>query len=336
MTARLRIVTLGGGTGQSALLAALRQVPVALDVTAVVGVTDNGGHSGVLRRELGIPQVGDLRSCLTAVAPDGTLAGLLQHRFRAGALDGTQLGNLICAALVARTGRLSRAAGELRELLGFPERVLPVSDGSAQLCARLPRGRVVTGEWEIIDALRHHGSIAHVPLFHRPVLTALPEVRAAVAAADWVLLAPGSLRTALGSVLVTRGIRAALAGSAARVVQFLNLMTQPGNTDGFTARDHVRELSNYLPRPPAVVVLHQGKLAPALVRLYRKTGAVPVSDDLDRLPGTRVVRAPLAERPQPRQLAGYARGGSFPAGPHLLRHSPARLARVLTSLFCAP
>lgn len=326
------VVTLGGGTGQSTLLAALRGLPV--DVTAVAGVTDNGGHSGFLRRVLGIPQVGDLRQCLEAVAPPGFLARLVGHRFREGDLDGVQVGNLLLAALCRQTGRLSRAAEAMRALLGSRERVLPVSDGDAQLGAELPGRRIVVGEWEIIRALRKRGRTDDVRLFHRPVVQALPAVRENLRRADFVLLAPGSLRTALASLLLARGVRAALADGRARIVQFLNLMTQPGQTDGFTACDHVRELARYLPRLPDVVVAHRGPLPSALVAAYRRMGATPVVDDLAGLAGPLVVRAALAERPDARALRAYRRGGaSFAAGPHLLRHAPAALAKVLTSLF---
>ncbi len=330
------IVTLGGGTGQSVLLAALRRSRVRAHVTAIVGVTDDGGHSGTLRRALAIPQVGDLRSCLEALAPDGPLAHLVRHRFREGELDGVQVGNPLLAALCRTTGSLSKAAAALSSLLGVPETVLPVSDGNSQLAARLPRGRVVIGEWAIIRALRAlRGRPSHpVRLFHTPPLTATPAVRTSLARAHWVLLAPGSLRTALGSLLLVRGVRAALARSRARIVFFVNLMTQPGNTDGFTARDHVDEVSRFLPRPPDVVVLDRRGVSPALVRAYARTGGQPVVDDLGDDP--RVLRVDLAERPDARRLARYARAGkAFAAGPHLVRHDPAALARLLTRLFRA-
>ncbi len=340
---RIRVVTVGGGTGQATLLAALRRVRIPLEVCAVVGVTDDGGHSGVLRRSLRIPQVGDLRSCLASLAPDTPLARLVRHRFREDGLDGVQLGNLLLAALVQATGRLSLAAGTLRALLGVRERVIPVSDGDAHVVARLPGDRTVTGEWAIIRALSARARRVANPrrepvrLSHAPRLTVTGAAAEALRRADFLLLAPGSLRTALGSLLRVRGVHAAIGAGRARTVAILNLMTQHGNTDGFTAADHLRELETWLPRPVDVAVMHRGPLPAALVRRYRDFHAAPVVDDLGTPARPLVVRAPLAERPDRRRLRAYARGGKgLVAGPHLLRHDPGALARVLTSLFRTP
>ncbi|GIX48832.1 MAG: hypothetical protein KatS3mg131_3043 [Candidatus Tectimicrobiota bacterium] len=146
----MRIVTLGGGTGQATVLRALRHVPG--EVTAVVGVTDDGGHSGQLRRVLGLPQVGDTRQCLEALLDEASLWGqLLRFRFSEGELRGVSVGNLILAALSRLRGGLGAAVEAVCREVALPQRVLPVSDASTRVGAELADGRRLVGEWQIIQ-----------------------------------------------------------------------------------------------------------------------------------------------------------------------------------------
>src|SRR5262245_30262656 len=239
-----RIVTLGGGTGQAQLVKGL--IALGADVTAIAGVTDNGGHSGELRRKLGIPAVGDLRSCLAALGEGRNgLARALSHRFDSGA----SLGNLILAQLAMAEGSLTRAATTLSSVLTPRGRAIPASDAAAQIAARVDGGRAIVGEWEII---RRKPRRRITRLYHRPAIDATPEARRALRQADLVVIGPGSLRTALVSVLLVRGI-----GEAARrrrVAFVLNILTQAGQTDGFTAAGHVAEIERYLGKRPEIVI----------------------------------------------------------------------------------
>jgi uncharacterized cofD-like protein len=330
--ARQRVVCIGGGTGQSQVLNALARYP--LEITALVGVTDNGGHSGVLRRIFGIPQVGDIRNCLASLADDRRLmTQLLRYRFREGELDGAGLGNLIVTSLIRLKGSLSAGIDALRRELGVPHAILPVSDQSTHICAETADHRMIRGEWEIIRR------VPRAPirrLFHWPVVNCLPECIRAVARADMIVLCPGSLMTGIVSALLTRGITTAVRVSPAIKVQVVNLMTQAGQTDGMSARDHIETLSQYLGIAPDVAVVNTKRPPEAWRRLYSREGAEPVRVDVMGLRETRVVPAELLE-PEGKDIATlYARPGKdLAAGPHFIRHDPARLGRILYSILTA-
>jgi uncharacterized cofD-like protein len=327
---RKRVVCIGGGTGQSQVLRGLSRYP--LEITALVGVTDNGGHSGLLRRLFGIPQVGDIRNCLASLADeDRLLARALRYRFAEGELDGVSLGNLLVCALLRMTGSLSEAVDALRRELGIPHTILPVSDQSTHVCAELADGRMVRGEWEI---LQRQPRVPIRRLFHWPVVTCLPACIRAVAHADMIVFCPGSFMTGIISALLTRGIQTALRVSPALKVQVVNIMTQPGQTDGMSARDHIETLSQYLGTAPDVAIINSKRPPEKWLRAYRRDGAEPVRLDVDGLRETRVVRADLLEPEGKDVLTLYARpaGKGMLAGLHYIRHDPARLGRVLRSL----
>jgi uncharacterized cofD-like protein len=327
---RRRVVCIGGGTGQSQVLRALARDPV--DITAMVGVTDNGGHSGLLRKSFGIPQVGDVRNCLASLAPDDRLlSGLLRHRFREGDLDGASLGNLIVCALIRQRGSLSKAIEALRLELGVPHEILPVSDQSTHICAELADGRMVRGEWEII---RREPRAPIRRLFHWPVVTCLPDCIRAIAHADLVVFSPGSLMTGVISAFLTRGILPALRISRARKVQVVNIMTQPGQTDGMSARDHIETLSQYLGIAPDVAIVNRRRPPKKWIDAYAKEGAEPVRLDVDGLRETRVIQADLLEPAGRDVMTLYERAGGkgMAVGPHFVRHDPQKLGRILRSL----
>lgn len=317
---RARFALIGAGTGQAQLLRGLRDSPARL--TAIVGVTDNGGHSGLLRRELRIPAVGDLRNCLSALAPAGsTWERLLGWRFTEGAMDGVCPGNLALAALARSLGSLSKAAEHVAREIDTPHRVLPVSDADSQVAVELASGRVIVGEWE---TLQRKDPSPIVRVFHRPAFTASAAARAAVEEADLVVLCPGTLFTGVLSCAAAKGLPAALARSRGRFAMVLNIMTQPGQTIGLGARGHVEAVERALGRWPDVVIVNTGRPAAAHLRLYARMGAAPVEDDLGRGRGI-VVRGDLVYRGNAH--AHVLRGRAIPSLPHLIRHDPARLAR---------
>ena len=328
---RRRVVCIGGGTGQSQVLRGLARYP--LDITALVGVTDNGGHSGQLRKIFGIPQVGDIRNCLASLAEDDRLlSNLLRYRFREGELDGVSLGNLIVCGLIRMKGSLSEAIDSLRIELGVPHTILPVSDQSTHICAELADGRMVRGEWEILERS------PRVPirrLFHWPVVTCLSSCIRAIAHADLIVFCPGSLMTGIISALLTRGIQTALRVSRALKVQGVNVMTQPGQTDGMSARDHIEQLSIYLGTSPDVAIVNAKRPPEKWIKPYRKEGAEPVRLDVEGLRETRIIQADLLEPEGKDVLTLYHRPGgqnNMSVGQHFIRHDPQKLGRILRSL----
>ena len=327
---RRRVVCIGGGTGQSQVLRCLSRYP--LDITALVGVTDNGGHSGQLRRIFGIPQVGDIRNCLASMADDKHLfTELLKYRFTEGDLEGVSLGNLLVSALIRTKGSLSAGIEALGRALGVPHTILPVSDHSTQVCAELADGRMIRGEWEII---RRVPRAPITRLFHWPVVECIPECVLAIARADMIVFCPGSLMTGIISAILTRGLRPALRISPALKVQVVNVMTQPGQTDGMSARDHIETLSQYLGIAPDVAVVNSKKPPAKWLRVYRRDGSETVRFDVDGLRETRVVKADLLEPAGKDVLTLYERAGGKgqTSGPHFIRHDPAKLGRTLRAL----
>jgi uncharacterized cofD-like protein len=308
--ARPGIAALGGGTGLSSLLRGLKHAPV--DLTAIVTVADDGGSSGRLRRELGVLPPGDIRNCLVALADDESLMGrLFQYRFADGDLSGHPFGNLFLAALAEVTGNFDLAIQECSRVLKIRGRVLPSTLQQVRLWAERVDGSTGCGESNIAAGL---GACRRVwldptPQAHGPAVDA-------IAAADLVVLGPGSLFTSVLPHLSVPQIAGALASTRALRVYVCNVMTQPGETDGFTAADHVRRVLEAVPGGLDAVVLHEGPLDPEAVAAYAAMGQVPVGLDraaMDAM-GVRVVTADLA---QPGAL---------------VRHTPEALAAVLLEL----
>lgn len=246
-----RIACVGGGHGLSAALRAARALTD--EVTAIVTVADDGGSSGLLRAQLGIPAPGDLRMAIAALAGDPDREALIQYRFLEGELAGHPLGNLLIAALADLRGDFARSVGEVAELAGVRGRVIPSTVESVRLRAR-------------IGSLSVHGQVAiaqgpgAVDLLEidPPGAQGHPDAIEALASADLVVLGPGSLFTSVIAALLPIGLPAAVA-RAARVVHVLNLSEQVGETRGLDAAGHVRALVQHCPglRIDAVIA-HEG------------------------------------------------------------------------------
>jgi len=327
------IVTLGNGTGQATLLYGLRDY--ACEVTAIVGVADNGGHSGQLRRLLQVPQVGDTRQCLSALLDAKSVWGhLLRHRFTEGELCGISVGNLILAALAQRHGSLHAAVADVCQAADLRQRIFPVSDGETHIGAELEDGRCILGEWEII---RRQPQTPIVRLFLDPPVAAHPAVLEAIARADLCVICPGSLLTGTIAVLLHPGVREALTASQAPCIYVCNLMTQPGQTDGYTARQHLAVLQAYLGRHIEAVVLNNGLFPDAVRAIYAQHGSYPVVQDLTSA-DVLLYCADLAARPDAATLRTYARpqAPGMDVGLHLMRHDPGRLAAQIMAIAAQP
>lgn len=325
----MHIVTLGGGTGQATLLRGLQDCDC--QVTAIVGVTDNGGHSGRLRDILHIPQVGDTRQCLSALLDDRSMWGkLLRHRFDQEGLRGLSVGNLMLAALTEMHGGLSAAVQEVCSAAGIAQRVLPVSDADTHISAELEDGRVVSGEWQI---MQRHPRCAVTRLFLHPPIAAEAAVLEAIADADLLVCCPGSFLTGTLAVLLPTGVRDAMAASQARCVYVCNLMTQPGQTDGLTAGQHLAMLQDYLGRQVDVIILNNGMFPAELLDLYAQHEALPVVNDLTDA-DIIVCQADVVERPDAETIRTYLRprGEGMQVGLHLIRHDARKLAVQIMAL----
>ena len=229
------MVAVGGGHGLAATLQAARRY--AGDITAVVSVADDGGSSGRLRDAFGMPAPGDLRKCLVALSPEGsTWARAFEHRFDAGELSGHALGNLIIAGLLQATGDLTEALAEAGRLLDADGRVLPATTTPVVLKAQAAAGQV-EGQTNVQHAARI-STVGLVPPDAQPPPAAL----SAIAAADQVVIGPGSLFTSVLAAVVVPAITDALRQTGARKVYVANLRPQVPETAGYSVEDHVAAL----------------------------------------------------------------------------------------------
>ena len=291
------IVAIGGGTGLSTLLSGLKRY--SSHITAVVTVADDGGSSGVLRRELGVLPPGDIRNCLAALSTEEPLlTRLFQYRFSAGGgLEGHSFGNLFLSALTAITGNLETAITASSRVLAVQGQVVPATNVDVRLWAELENGQRIEGESNIGHAPSPIVRLGCVP--SRP--PALPRALEAIANADLIVLGPGSLYTSLLPNLLVPELVSAIQRSRAPRLYICNLMTQPGETDGLDVRGHLRAIeaqlaSLGLSQRLFSAVLAQDDLAnSALIKFYKARGAEPVLCDAKglRKDGYDVTQAPL-------------------------------------------
>ncbi|MBO4854637.1 MAG: YvcK family protein [Oscillospiraceae bacterium] len=313
-----RIVAIGGGTGLSTLLRGLKLY--TKNITAIVAVTDDGGGSGMLRQELGMLPPGDIRNCMEALANcEPVMSQLIHYRFTDGALAGQNVGNLILAALSGIMPTFDAAVESLSEVLAITGRVLPVTNENVQLEAIFENGVHTVGESGIAAAKKaQRCRIAQVCLQPEHP-KALPAALSAIAEADMIVLGPGSLYTSIIPNLLVDGIPEAIHASRARKVYICNVMTQPGETEGYTAADHLRALIRHT-RPGLVdtCLVNSAPVPPLVAQKYARDGAEVLLCDAAACEslGVRVVGRPV----------------STVENDHV-RHNPGHLARELIELY---
>ncbi|MGB7565348.1 MAG: gluconeogenesis factor YvcK family protein [Prochlorococcaceae cyanobacterium] len=315
------IVAIGGGTGLSTLLSGLKRY--SSNLTAIVTVADDGGSSGVLRRELGVQPPGDIRNCLAALSTEEPLlTRLFQYRFKAGSgLEGHSFGNLFLSALTAITGSLESAITASSRVLAVQGQVVPATNADVRLWAELENGERIEGESRIGQAPSPIVRLGCTP--ERP--PALPRALEAIAHAELIVLGPGSLYTSLLPNLLVPELVEAISRSKAPRLYICNLMTQPGETDGLDVEGHLRAIEAQLASLGVEQRLFSSVLAqesledPTLVAHYRSRGAEPVTCDPRHLrsQGYEVMLAPLQ--------------GARPSA--TLRHDPRSLALAVMRFY---
>ncbi|MEL4106027.1 YvcK family protein [Oscillospiraceae bacterium WX1] len=314
------IACLGGGTGLSTMLRGLKRY--TSDITAIVTVTDDGGGSGVLRDELGMPPPGDIRNCILALSNiEPTMEKLIAYRFESGSLEGQSFGNLLLAAMNGISSSFDRAVARMGEVLAITGRVLPVTNEDIRLFAELEDGSVVFGESKIFEAKRARNCrIRRVQIVPSPV-SALPESIRAIEEADLIILGPGSLYTSVIPNLLVGGIAKAIEKSRAQKLYIANIMTQPGETEGYTVSDHIKELFRHASGGLFdMCLVNSAPADPLLLARYETEGALPITADLEEIErlGVAVYTAPLVAR----------RGA-------LARHDPDLLAHEIMKIYRA-
>ena len=286
-----KIVAIGGGTGLSNLLRGLRHY--SSNLTAVVTVSDDGGSSGRLRSAFDMPAPGDLSDCLAALSDNELeVSRLLQYRFDRGEeLSGHTFGNLIITTLTEVEGDFAKAIRVLNSLLNLTGSVYPVSPEPISLTVVKQSGEEVKGESKVSTVEGAIDRLMIEPM--RPRAT--PEVISSILNAEVVVLGPGSLFTSTLPPLLVPGVQRALVQARARVVYICNIMTEAGETDGFSVFDHVQALYQHLGRYPDQVVVNATSVDPERQASYELEGATVVTFDpepFNRL-GIEVVSLPL-------------------------------------------
>lgn len=307
-----KIVAIGGGTGLSMLLKGIKHI--TNNITAVVTVGDDGGSSGRLREEMGVLPPGDIRNCIAALADDEDLVTkLFQYRFKSGeGLEGHSFGNLFLTALCAITGDMVRAVKESSNVLSIRGRVLPSTLDDMKLVAEMEDGRIIHGESNIPEA---HGKIKR--LFTDPQnCKALDDVISAIKEAELIILGPGSLYTSVTPNLLITEIAQEIAKSKAKKIYVCNIMTQPGETDGYTVSDHVNALIKHANSRNIIDTVLVNDFMPSnLAKKYQMSGSYPVKLDMENL-------KKLGIKLFSRKLIEDSKEG-------LVRHSSNRVARAI-------
>ncbi|VDN47383.1 gluconeogenesis morphogenetic factor (UDP-sugar binding) [Petrocella atlantisensis] len=277
-----KIVCIGGGTGLSTMLRGLKAY--TKDLTAIVTVSDNGGHSGNLRKEMKILPPGDLRNCLLALAEaEPMLEALFAHRFSEGSLKGYNLGNLLIVGLVDLYGNFGAAIEKAHEVLRVRGQVLPVTTEDVQLKAIYDDESEIVGECEIVSANKSHKKyikemklMPSQPKVYKNVLEKIEE-------ADIIILGPGSLYTSIIPNLLVEGVCDALRDAKGKIVYVGNIMTQPGETEGFTLLEHVNIIEQYIGVGMIdKIIANDGWPEAMVIEHYNQDGAelvLPLIDD---------------------------------------------------------
>ncbi|MEG0441021.1 MAG: YvcK family protein [Oscillospiraceae bacterium] len=313
-----KIVALGGGNGLSTMLRGLKTY--TKNLTAIVTVADDGGGSGVLRQDLGMPPPGDIRNCMQALANvEPVMEQLLGYRFTEGSLRGQAFGNLLLAALNGISPSFDQAVARMSEVLAISGRVLPVTNADVALEATFENGTHVVGESIIAQFKKEQDCrITKVRLLpEHPA--ALPQTLEAIEEADLIILGPGSLYTSVIPNLLVDGVGEAICRSKALKMYICNIMTQDGETEGMTASDHVAALLNHsAPGLLDVCLVNSAEVRPGLLERYRQEDAIPIVVDPEgiRAQGVEPIQRPLAS-----ETLNYA------------RHSAVRLAAAVMEIY---
>ena len=313
-----RIVVIGGGHGQSTLLRGLKLY--SKNLTAIVAVTDDGGGSGMLRRDLGMLPPGDIRNCMEALASaEPIMTRLMGYRFTEGSLAGQSFGNLLLAALNGIMPSFDQAVAGLSQVLAITGQVLPVTNANLRLEAEFENGHTIQGESSICQMKRQEGCRIRRVRLRPDQAKALPEAVEAIRQADLIVLAPGSLYTSIIPNLLVDGIVDAIAASDSMKIYICNVMTESGETEGYTASDHIQAIFNHsCPGLVDLCLVNSAPLPRLIAQRYAREGSIPVFCDeraCEHL-GVEMIARPICAVEN-----------------QLIRHNPGHVAAELITLY---
>lgn len=267
-----KIVVIGGGTGAFTLLSSIKEI--SNNITAIVNMSDDGGSTGVLRDELGVLPPGDIRQCLVALSNNPEVRDLFNYRFENGRLRGQSLGNIIISGLELKHGSFDKAIKVVGNILNISGKVVPATLDNHKLIA-IDGSKLIEGESRI-GSYCFQSSDIKLQLVPRALIN--PDAKQAIAEADLIVIAPGNLYGTLLPILAISGMKQAISKSKALVVSVVNLVTKPGQTDGWHVVDYVKKFEQYLGKNQIDVVLFNNKVpSKYLLWKYATDGEFPVS-----------------------------------------------------------
>ena len=279
MRTKVKVVTIGGGTGLSVLLRGLKKYP--LEITAVVTVADDGGSSGKIRSDMNIPSPGDIRNVIAALSDvEPYLEKMFQYRFDSGEIKGHPVGNLMIAAMTDIHGDFSTAVKVMSRILNVRGTVLPTTNDIATLNAVLSTGEIIRGESSITEA---GGVIDHVYITPSRVKPN-EDVLKAIEEADYIIMGPGSLYTSIIPNLVISKVSEKIRESNAKKIYVCNVMTQHGETDNYTVSDHIIAINKHIEENIFdLVIANSREFDDSILSKYHKEKQEPVKIDQDKI-----------------------------------------------------
>ena len=309
-----RIVVVGGGTGLSTMLRGLKNY--SSNITAIVTVSDNGGSSGMLKQQMGIMAPGDIRNCLVALADtESEMEELFQYRFKKeiNGLEGHSFGNILIAVLSNITGDFEKAVLKLSDVLAIRGKVYPNSLKSIDLVGEMEDHEEIVGETNIVDSGK---KILNMKL-SLPNAEAPKDAIEAIENADIIVLGPGSIYTSIIPNLLVKNIKGAINKSKAHKVYICNVMTQPGESDGFTASDHCKTIIKYLGNKSINhVIINNAKPNREVLAKYEESKQFFVEPDVNKI----------------KELGINIVAGNFMSQKNQVRHNPKALAEAIMRL----
>ena len=279
MSTKIKVVTIGGGTGLSVLLRGLKKYP--LEITAVVTVADDGGSSGKIRSDMNIPSPGDIRNVIAALSDvEPYLEKMFQYRFDSGEVKGHPVGNLMIAAMTDIHGDFSTAVKVMSRILNVRGTVLPTTNDIATLNAVLSDGEIIRGESSITKA---GGVIDHVYITPSRVKPN-EDVLKAIEEADYIIMGPGSLYTSIIPNLVISKVSEKIRESNAKKIYVCNVMTQHGETDNYTVSDHIVAINKHVEENIFdLVIANSSEFDDSILSKYHKEKQEPVKIDQEKI-----------------------------------------------------
>lgn len=314
-----KIVVIGGGTGNFAVLDGLKNYEV--DISAIVSMADDGGSTGILRDELGVLPPGDVRQCLVALSTSSRLMrSLMNYRFENGGLGGHSFGNLLLSALEKVTGSFEKAVEEVGKILAIKGKVIPVTTHQVRLKMILNNRKILEGEKEIY--LSQEIDQGYKSIFLEPYAKANPHAIDEIMNADLVVAGPGGFHTSLIPNLLVEGVSKALRESQAKKIFVVNLMNRKGQTTGFKAGHYLQEMVRYIGSDIFDYIMVNNQMpSQELIEVYAEEGDLVMNDLSDE----RVILTPLLGELKEEQLGD-------PLRRNLIRHDCKKLAQQLMKI----